>query len=209
MTNRCWRLLSADRQTRPLAGNDAEPHARRPVDGHRLEHRLRTAVAVCQPDDLGRRADVLGRSLSQAGKIAAVLGKPKQEIAEWHQRADRSAAAIRRHLWDEKEGTFWCVSDKLAFKRVGSPIEFFALTAGGHARAGRRLLIRLKNPAKYGPARSILLDFPARRLTIRCLGSRTVGADRSGRCKPITRCADLASYGDQDEAAALANNLYG
>ena len=73
-----------------------------------------------------------------------VIGRPPEEIAEWTERANRLAEGIRKHMWDDKNGTFWCVSDKLEFKPVASPIEFHGHDRGSrHARA---------SPAIAGPA---------------------------------------------------------
>lgn len=51
-------------------------------------------------------------------KIAAVLGQPQAEVDEWSAKADRLAEGIRKHMWDDKAGTFWCVSDKLELNAV-------------------------------------------------------------------------------------------
>jgi hypothetical protein len=143
-------------------------------------------------------------------KIAAVLGKPKEEIAEWTQRANRLAAAIRKHMWDDKIGTFWCVSDKLAFKRVGSPIEFCGMTAGvATPDQARRLLLRLKDPAKYAPSKEYPFGLPSTPFDD---PNFQVQDGWSGSIWPVQTyytVRGLVDYGYQDEAAALTSNLYG
>jgi hypothetical protein len=143
-------------------------------------------------------------------KIATVLAKSNEEIAAWTERANRLAKAIRRHMWDDKSGTFWCVSDKLAFKRVGSPIEFCGLTAGvATPEQARRLLLRLKDPATYAPSKKYPFGLPSTPFDD---ANFVVQDGWSGSIWPAQTyytVRGLAGYGYQDEAAALTTNLYG
>jgi len=144
------------------------------------------------------------------GRIATVIGKPRKEIAEWTDKANRLAEAIRKHMWDDKIGTFWCVSDKLAFKRVASPIEFHGMATGVPSpEQARRLLTRLKDPAKYAPSAKYPYGLPSAPFDSPLF---VVKDSWSGTIWPIQTyytVRGLVDYGYQDEAVALATNLYG
>lgn len=144
------------------------------------------------------------------GQIATVIGKPREEIAEWTDKANRLAEAIRKHMWDDENGTFWCVSDKLEFKRVASPIEFHGMATGVPSpEQARRLLIRLKDPAKYAPSAKYPYGLPSAPFDSPLF---VVKDSWSGTIWPIQTyytVRGLADYGYQDEAAALGTNLYG
>jgi hypothetical protein len=143
-------------------------------------------------------------------KIAKLLGKPQAEADEWSGKADRLADGIRKHMWDEKEGTFWCVSDKLQFKPVASPIEFHGMVANVPTREQtRRLLERLKDPAKYAPTDKHPYGLPSAPFDSPLF---VVKDSWSGTIWPIQTyytVRGLVNYGYQDEAAALSANLYG
>ncbi len=146
------------------------------------------------------------RKLSQ---IAQAIGKSEQEQAEWADKADRLAKAIREHMWDEKTGAFWCVSDKLEFKRVPSPIEFFGMvTEVASQEQARRSLVRLKNPSKYAPNAKYPYGLPSAPFDSPYF---VVRDSWSGTIWPIQTyytVRGLADYGYQDEAAGLARTLY-
>jgi len=143
-------------------------------------------------------------------KIAEVLEKPQAEIEEWSRKADRLADGIRRHMWDETNGTFWCVSDKLEFKQVPSPIEFHGMIANVPTRdQARRLLARLKDPAKYAPTPEHPYGLPSAPFDSPLF---VVKDSWSGTIWPIQTyytVRGLVNYGYQAEAAALTTNLYG
>ena len=143
-------------------------------------------------------------------KIAAVLGKAPAEIEEWSQKADRLRDGIRKHMWDETNGTFWCVSDKLEFKQVPSPIEFHGMVADIPTQEqARRLLIRLKDPAKYAPDEKHPYGLPSAPFDSPLF---VVKDSWSGTIWPIQTyytVRGLVNYGYQAEAAALSTNLYG
>ena len=143
-------------------------------------------------------------------KVATLIGRPQAEVDEWSGKAAELAEAIRKHMWDETEGTFWCVTDKLEFKKVPSPIEFHSMTTGVATRQqAERLLLRLKDPAKYAPNAkfpyglpSVPFDSPSFHVT----------DGWSGTIWPIQTyytVRGLVDYGFPDEAAALTTNLYG
>jgi hypothetical protein len=106
--------------------------------------------------------------------------------------------------------TFWCVSDKLEFKLVASPIEFHGLVADIPTRAqAERLLIRLKDPAKYAPSAKYPYGLPSAPFDSPLF---VVKDSWSGTIWPIQTyytVRGLANYGYQNEAAALSANLYG
>jgi hypothetical protein len=143
-------------------------------------------------------------------KMATVIGRPPEEIAEWTERANRLAEGIRKHMWDDKSGTFWCVSDKLEFKPVASPIEFHAMIAGvATPEQARRLLSRLKDPAKYAPSAKHPYGLPSAPFDSPFF---VVKDSWSGTIWPIQTyytVRGLVNYGYLDEAAALSANLYG
>jgi len=143
------------------------------------------------------------------GQIAKAIGRPEREQQEWTKKADRLAAAIRAHMWDDAAGTFWCVSDTLEFKRVASPVEFHSMTTGVASREqARRLLVRLKDPAKYAPSPQFPFGLPSAPFDSPAF---VVKDGWSGTVWPIQTyytVRGLASYGYQDEAAALARTLY-
>jgi len=143
------------------------------------------------------------------GRIAKVIGRPGSEQQEWMQKAERLAAAVREHMWDDDAGTFWCVSDTLQFKRVGSPVEFHSMTTGvASSEQARRLLLRLKDPAKYAPSPRYPFGLPSAPFDSPWF---IVQDGWSGTVWPIQTyytVRGLASYGFQDEAATLARTLY-
>jgi hypothetical protein len=143
-------------------------------------------------------------------KIAAVIGRPREEITEWTERANRLAEGIRTHMWDDTNGTFWCVSDKLEFKPVASPIEFHAMIAGvATSEQARRLLLRLKDPAKYAPSAKHPYGLPSAPFDSPLF---VVKDSWSGTIWPVQTyyaVRGLVNYGYRDEAAALSANLYG
>jgi len=139
------------------------------------------------------------------GQIAQVIGRPEGERREWTQKAERLATAIREHMWDDAAGTFWCLSDTLKFKRVASPVEFHSMTTAVATREqARRLLTRLKDPAKYAPSAQYPFGLPSAPFDSPVF---VVKDGWSGSIWPIQTyytVRGLASYGYQDEAAALA-----
>ena len=143
-------------------------------------------------------------------KMAAVLGRPQTEVDEWSGKAERLADGIRKHMWDDKVGTFWCVSDKMDFKPVPSPIEFHGLVAEVPTREqARRLLVRLHDPAKYAPNEKHPYGLPSAPFDSPLF---VVKDSWSGTIWPIQTyytVRGLVNYGYQDEAAALSANLYG
>ena len=143
-------------------------------------------------------------------KMAAILGKPQTEVDEWSGKADRLADGIRKHMWDDKVGTFWCVSDKLQFKPVPSPIEFHGMVADVPTREqARRLLIRLNDPAKYAPSAKHPYGLPSAPFDSPFF---VVRDSWSGTIWPIQTyytVRGLVNYGYQNKAAALSTNLYG
>ena len=144
------------------------------------------------------------------GQIASLIGKPQEEVTEWSGKSERLAAAIRKYMWDDKNGTFWCVSDKLVFKPVASPIEFHGMATGVPTREqARRLLSRLKDPAKYAPSAKYPYGLPSAPFDSPYF---VVKDGWSGTIWPIQTyytVRGLANYGYQEEAAALAANLFG
>lgn len=143
-------------------------------------------------------------------KMAAVLGKPQADVDEWNGKAERLVEGIRQRMWDDKIGTFWCVSDKLEFKPVASPIEFHGMIADIPTRAqAERLLIRLKDPAKYAPSEKYPYGLPSAPFDSPLFA---VKDSWSGTIWPIQTyytVRGLVNYGYQNEAAALSANLYG
>ena len=143
-------------------------------------------------------------------KMAAVIGRPQAEVDEWSAKADRLAEGIRKHMWDDALGTFWCVSDTLAFKPVPSPIEFHGMVADVPTREqARRLLVRLNDPAKYAPAAQHPYGLPSAPFDSPLF---VVKDSWSGTIWPVQTyytVRGLANYGYQAEAAALSTNLYG
>lgn len=144
------------------------------------------------------------------GQIARAIGKPENEQAEWTDKASRLAKAVREHMWDDRAGTFWCVSDKLEFKPVASPIEFHGMATGvSSVQQSRRLLTRLKDPAKYAPSAQYPYGLPSAPFDSPLF---VVKDSWSGTIWPIQTyytVRGLADCGYQDEAAALSTNLYG
>jgi hypothetical protein len=149
-------------------------------------------------------------SYRRLAKIAALLGRPPEEADEWSGKAERLADGIRKHMWDETNGTFWCVSDKLEFKPVASPIEFHGMVADVPTREqARRLLQRLKDPAKYAPTDKHPYGLPSAPFDSPLF---VVKDSWSGTIWPIQTyytVRGLVNYGYQDAAAALSTNLYG
>jgi hypothetical protein len=143
-------------------------------------------------------------------KIAAVLGKPQAEVDEWTGKADALAEGIRIHMWDDTAGTFWCVSNTLAFKPVPSPIEFHGMVADVPTRAqASRLMERLRDPSKYAPAANHPYGLPSAPFDSPYF---VVKDSWSGTIWPIQTyytVRGLARYGYQQDAAALSANLYG
>ena len=146
----------------------------------------------------------------RVSQMAAVLGQPPAEVDEWSAKADRLTDGIRKHMWDDKIGTFWCVSDKMAFKPVPSPIEFHGMVADVPTREQtQRLLGRLKDPAKYAPNEKHPYGLPSAPFDSPYF---VVKDSWSGTIWPVQTyytVRGLVNYGYQDEAAALSTNLYG
>jgi len=143
-------------------------------------------------------------------KIASVIGRPPSEVAEWTDRAGRLADCIRKYMWDDKVGTFWCVSDKLEFKPVASPIEFHAMVAGiATPEQARRLLMRLEDPAKYGPSAKHPYGLPSAPFDSPFFAVRDSWSGTIWPVQTYYTVRGLVNYGYQDEAAALSANLYG
>jgi len=143
-------------------------------------------------------------------RIAAEIGRPPEEIAEWADKADRLTHGIREHMWDDEKGTFWCVSNTLEFKPVPSPIEFHSMIAGiATPEQVQRLLVRLNDPEKYAPNEEHPYGLPSAPFDSPYF---VVKDSWSGTIWPIQTyytVRGLVSYGRQDEAAAVSKNLYG
>ncbi|WP_147383976.1 MGH1-like glycoside hydrolase domain-containing protein [Maribellus luteus] len=143
-------------------------------------------------------------------KIADVIDRPKNEVAEWSNRANRLTEAIRKYMWDDENGTFWCLTDKLKYKPIPSPIEFHGMIAGvATNEQAHRLLTRLQDTAKYAPSAKYPYGLPSAPFD----SPYFVVADSwSGTIWPVQTyytVRGLVNYGFQNEAAALSRNLYG
>ncbi len=122
--------------------------------------------------------------------MAAVLGRPQTEVDEWSAKADRLADGIRKHMWDDKIGTFWCVSDKMEFKSVPSPIEFHGMVADVPTREQtQRLLGRLRDPAKYAPNEKHPYGLPSAPFDSPYFVVKDSWSATTGRFRPTTRFA--------------------
>jgi hypothetical protein len=142
-------------------------------------------------------------------QIAAAIGRPQEEVKEWNDRAVRLMEAIRKYMWDDIDGTFWCLNDKLQFKKIPSPIEFHGMVAGIPTKEqAKRLLVRLNDTAKYAPGKKFPYGLPSAPFD----SPYFVVADSwSGTIWPIQTyytVRGLINYGYQYEAAALSRNMY-
>jgi len=142
-------------------------------------------------------------------KIADLIGRPKEEVLEWSNRATKLKEAIRKYMWDEKNGTFWCLTDKLEYKKIASPIEFHGMVAGVPTREqAERLLHRLNDTTKYAPSAKYPYGLPSAPFDSPYF---TVADSWSGTIWPIQTyytVRGLVNYGFQTDAAALSRNMY-
>lgn len=160
--------------------------------------------------------DVVTFQVSQyehLAKMEDVLGLATEH--RWQDKAERLKAAIKQYMWDETDKVYYCLkSSDLTVTRVALPIEFYLMTAGIASRQeAEHLVDRLMDPGKYAPGGignyfcpSVSYDDP----TFAIMAEN--GGGWGGNIWLIeayyTVCG-LVRYGFQQEAAAVARNLFG
>ena len=143
-------------------------------------------------------------------KIAIAIGRPQKEVTEWNDRAERLSDEIRKYMWDDKNGTFWCMTDNLKFKQIPSPIEFHGMVAGIPTyEQAQKLLIRLKDTTKYAPSEKYPYGLPSAPFDSPYFAISDCWSGTIWPVQTYYTVRGLVSYGFQNEAAALSRNLYG
>jgi hypothetical protein len=148
-------------------------------------------------------------------KMAELLGHNSARVAAWRAKAAELRTAINRYMWNAADGAYYCLKSRnLEQTKVSCPIEFYTLVTGVAAPPQvSRLVQRLVDPAKYAPGGkgryfcpSVAYDDPS--FAIRPHGAGGWGGN-IWLVEPYYTVRGLCAYGMQDEAAAVARNLYG
>jgi hypothetical protein len=147
-------------------------------------------------------------------KIAELLNKDTVTIEKWRRKAFQLRDAINQYMWNAEDGAYYCLkSSNLEQAKVSCPIEFYTLTTGIASQAqARKLIKRLFDPAKYAPGGkgryfcpSVSFDDPSFNIVVD--GSGGWGGN-IWLIEPYYTVRGLTRYGLQQEAFAVATNLY-
>jgi len=144
-------------------------------------------------------------------KMARELGKSSEEIANWENKADKLQEGIQKYMWNEELGTYNCVEAN-TYQPIptGSPIEFYGMTVGVATREqARRLVKRVTDPEKYAAGGKYPYAIPSAPYDDPSFVVRDGWGGTIWLIQPYYTVRGLSDYGFQDEAADIANNLYG